>query len=222
MSQFETLMARDGHPFNAYIANPTTAARGGIVILQEIFGLNAAVRGCVDSFAADGYLTVAPALFDRICRDIELGYSAAEVEQAKGYAMQIDQGKALLDITAAVAFARHAGKVAVIGYCWGGLLAWLMACAVPINAAVAYYGGRIGQHLARTPMCPMMLHFGERDASIPREEIERIRTAFPSGIFHLYPAGHAFANGERPNNFNAEAAALARQRTVAFLSTTIG
>jgi carboxymethylenebutenolidase len=223
MSQQETLMARDGHAFNAYIAKPAGAPRGGVVVVQEIFGLTHFIRSAADGFAADGYLAVAPALFDRIRRNIELGYGPEEMEQARGYSMQIDASKAMLDIAASAAFARHAGKVAVVGFCWGGRLAWQAAGDVRIDVAVSYYGARISEHLAKTPTCPMMFHVGERDEAIPASEVARVRAAFPGGIFHVYEnAGHAFANPDRPERYNAPAAALAHARTNAFLATTLG
>lgn len=222
MSQSETLMARDGHEFNAYIAKPAGKARGAVVIVQEIFGLNPYVRRTADSYAADGYLTVAPALFDRIRRDLVLGYSAPEVEQAMGYRKQIDTAKAVLDIAASAAMARHVGKVAVIGFCWGGLLAWAAASELPLAAAVCYYGARIAALLPKVPACPTMLHFGEQDRGIPLSEVEAVRNAYPRGVYHLYAAGHGFANEDRSDHYNPEATALARSRTNAFLALYIG
>jgi carboxymethylenebutenolidase len=223
VSQSETLMARDGHAFNAYIAKPATPPHGGVVVIQEIFGLTRFVRSVADSLAAAGYLTVAPALFDRVRRDIQLSYSREEIQQGRGYSMQIDPAKSLLDISAAAAFARHAGKVAVVGYCWGGRLAWQAACDVRIDAAVSYYGAGISQHLNRTPTCPMMFHVGDHDDSIPATEVAAVRAAFPAGIFHVYKdCVHAFANPDRPDRYQAEAAALAQRRTDAFLATVLG
>lgn len=223
MGHFETLMARDGHAFNAYFAKPPAAARGAVVIVQEIFGLNPHIRAVTDAYAAAGYLAIAPALFDRVGRDIVLGYSPEELQQGMGYRQQIKDDKAVLDISAVAAVARHAGKVAVIGYCWGGRLAWLTACQLPLNAAVAYYGAGIGQHLDKTPLCPMMLHFGALDKSIPADEIARIRARFPQGICHIYPdAGHAFNNSDRPANYHAASAAAAQRYTDEFLAQYIG
>jgi carboxymethylenebutenolidase len=222
MSQYETLMARDGHTFNTYIAKPSGKARGGVVVVQEIFGLSPHICRLADGYAQDGYLAVAPALFDRVARNLVLGYSPPEVELGMGYRKQIPTAKAILDIAAAAAICRHAGKVAVIGFCWGGRLACAAASEVPFGAAVCYYGRGIVEELPKTPKCPTMLHFGERDRSIPLSDVERIREAFPEGLYHLYAAGHAFGNDDRPQNYDAEATALARERTAAFLAQHIG
>jgi len=222
MTHFEPLMARDGHTFTTYIAKPDGKARGAVVVLQEIFGLAPHIRRVTDSYAQLGYLSVAPALFDRVIRNKVLGYSAAEVEQGLGYRKQVPTAKAVLDVAAAVAVCRHAGKVAVIGFCWGGRLAWAAASEVPLGAAICYYGGGIPEELPKVPQCPTMLHFGEHDRSIPMSDVERIRAAYPQGIYHLYDAGHAFNNDERPQNYVPEASRLARERTDAFLSQHVG
>ena len=222
MKQFQTLMARDGHTFSAYLVDPDTRARGAIVIVQEIFGLTQHIRHVADSYAADGYLTIAPALFDRVRRDVVLGYSAAEVEQAKGYRLQVPLSKALLDIAAAAAVVRHAGRVAAIGFCWGGTLTWAAASSVNLAAAVCYYGARMLEQSPKTPTCPTQLHFGERDTGIPMSEVQQLRDAYPQGEYYLYPALHAFANEERPDCYDAPSAALARTRTNAFLAKHVG
>jgi carboxymethylenebutenolidase len=223
MSRYETLMARDGHTFSAYIAKAAGTARGGVVILQEIFGLNPFICRVVDRCAAEGYLAIAPALFDRIERGLVLGYSSADVQQGVGVRAQIDTATALRDIAAAAAVVRHAGKLAVLGFCWGGRLAFAAASQLPFSAAVCYYGGGMVEELPGTPRCATMLHFGAQDRSIPPDEIERVRTAFPQGVYHVYAAaGHAFSNDDRAQNFNAEAAALAEQRTSGFLAQHIG
>jgi carboxymethylenebutenolidase len=216
------LMARDGHEFTTYIAKPPGKARAAVVIVQEIFGLSPWIVRTADSYAADGYLCVAPALFDRVRRNLVLGYSPPEMEQAMGYRKQVDTAKALLDIGAAVAIARHAGKVAVIGFCWGGTLAWAAASELPLGAAVCYYGAGIPGLLPKVPTCPTLLHSGDQDRSIPASDVDRIRSALPQAVYHLYAAGHAFANDDRPDHYNAEAAALARTRTNAFLAQHIG
>jgi carboxymethylenebutenolidase len=222
VSQYEPLMARDGHTFSTYIAKPPGKARGGVVIVQEIFGLAPHICRTTDGYAQQGYLAVAPALFDRVARGLVLGYSAAEVQQGLGYRQQIPTEKAVMDIAAAAAICRHVGRVAVIGFCWGGRLAWAAACELPLAAAVCYYGGGIVQELPRTPQCPTQLHFGAQDRSIPLSDVERIRAAYPQGEFHTYAAGHAFSNDDRPQNYDEPASTLAHQRTLAFLTQHVG
>ncbi len=220
-------MARDGHAFHAYIARPQNRVRGAVVIVQEIFGLTAHIRRVADSYAHDGYLSVAPALFDRVRRDLVLGDAAADLEVARGYRKQIPDAKAVLDINASAAMARHVGKVAVIGYCWGGTLAWIAAGETHFAAAVCYYGGGIEAHLAKLPTCPTLLHFGEQDRSIPLSStVELHQTGVSAG--DLPPAPWrtpvmSFNNIEdRPEHYNAEAASLARGRTSAFLTQNVG
>ncbi|HET9864701.1 MAG TPA: dienelactone hydrolase family protein [Steroidobacteraceae bacterium] len=217
MGEYTTLMARDGHEFNAWLTAPTGPARGAILVCQEIFGVNHHIRGVADGFAAEGYLTIAPCLFDRIRRGIELGYSPAETQEGRGYRMQIPPEKTLLDLTASLNVVRHAGRVAAIGYCWGGTLAWLAACELPVVCAVSYYGGQIKDHLGKRPKHPVLYHFGEKDPYIPPTDIEKIRAADPGGVIHLYPADHGFNCDERAS-YDAASARLARERTLAFLA----
>jgi carboxymethylenebutenolidase len=210
-------MARDGHEFNAWLAPASGTPRGAVVVAQEIFGVNPHIRGVVDGFAADGYLTIAPCLFDRIRRGIELGYSDEEMQEGRGYRLQIPREKTMLDLTACINVVKHAGRVAVVGYCWGGTLAYLSARELPIVCAVAYYGGQIKDFLDSAPRRPVMYHFGEHDPHIPMSDVEKIRAADPNGIFHLYPAGHGF-NREGRGSDDADSARLARERTLAFLA----
>ena len=209
-------MARDGHEFNAWLAPAAGTTRGAIVVAQEIFGVNRHIRAVVDGFAADGYLTIAPCLFDRIRRGIELGYSEKEVQEGRGYRLQIPREKTMLDLTACVNVVKHAGRVAVVGYCWGGTLAYLSARELPIVCAVAYYGGQIKDFLDKPPRRPVMYHFGEQDPHIPMSDVAKIRAVDPSGIFHVYPADHGF-NCEERGSYDAASAQLARERTLAFL-----
>ena len=214
-------MARDGHEFSAYLAPATGTPRGAVVILQEIFGVNEHIRSVVEQYAAAGYLAIAPALFDRVGRNLELGYTPQDVQQGTGYRLQIDDAKALLDIGAAVNVVKHAGRVALVGYCWGGQLTWVGAGALPVAAAVGYYTSRVWEKLATLPRCPMLFHFGERDAGIPREQIEKVRAAFPAGSYHFYAADHGFNCSARAS-YDAPSAALAWQRTQEFLQQHIG
>jgi carboxymethylenebutenolidase len=216
MGEFTTLMARDGHEFNAWLSAPRGAARGALVIAQEIFGVNRHIRGVADGFAADGYLAIAPCLFDRIRRGIELGYSPEDTQQGRGYRMQIPKDKTMLDLAASLNVVKHAGRVAALGYCWGGTLAYLAACELPVACAVSYYGGQIKDHLDRHPRRPVLYHFGEKDPYIPPTDIEKIRVADPAGTIHLYPADHGFNCDERAS-YDAASAQLARERTLGFL-----
>lgn len=216
MGDYTTLMARDGHEFNAWLTPPTGTPRGAIVICQEIFGVNHHIRGVADGFAADGYLVIAPCLFDRIRRGIELGYSPEDTQEGRGYRTQIPKEKTLLDLSASLNVVKHAGRVAAVGYCWGGTLAYFAACELPVTCAVAYYGGQIAANLEKAPKRPVMYHFGERDQYIPPADIEKIRARDPDGVFHLYPADHGFNCDERAS-YDAPSAKLARERTLAFL-----
>jgi carboxymethylenebutenolidase len=219
MGEFTTLMARDGHEFNAWLAAPPSkdGARGAVVIAQEIFGVNRHIRRVADDYAAHGYVAIAPCLFDRVRRGIELGYSEAELQQGRGYRLQIPKEKTMLDLAASLNVVKHAGRVAFVGYCWGGTLAYLAACELPIACAVSYYGGQIKDHLEKSPKRPVMYHFGERDPHIPPGDVDRIRANNPNGIFHLYPADHGF-NCEDRGSYDVASAMLARERSLAFIA----
>jgi carboxymethylenebutenolidase len=216
MGEFTTIMARDGHQFQAYLSPPPGKPRGAVVVSQEIFGVNGHIRAVTDGFAKEGYTAIAPALFDRIRRGIELGYSPPEVEEGFGYMQQLKLDETLKDLNAAVAVVKHSGRVGTVGYCWGGAMSYVAAAELPIACAVVYYG-KVVNFLDRKPRCPVMYHFGTQDKSIPPSDVEKIKAAHPQGIFYEYEAGHAFNNDQRPS-FNPEAAALARQRTLEFFS----
>lgn len=210
-------MARDGHGFRAWIAAPSGAPRGAIVLLQEIFGVNPHIRAQADAWAAEGYVTIAPALYDRIGRNIETGYSDAERDQARGYMLQVSPQDALKDIGAALNVVRHAGRVALLGYCWGGTLAWLAARTLPARAAVAYYPGAIGEHLDAAPKYATLLHFAEQDAHVSAATVQSVRELCASCEVHVYPARHGFNCSERAEH-DAVSATLAAQRTRDFLA----
>jgi carboxymethylenebutenolidase len=218
MSEFITLMARDGHEFSAWLAAPAGKPRGAVVVIQEIFGVNAHIRAVTDSYAAEGYVAIAPAVFDRIRKGIELGYNPDTMKEGFGYVQQLQPEKTLLDIGASIAVVKHGGRVGVVGFCWGGKMAYVSACELPIACAVAYYGGRIVQELGKTPKCPVLYHFGGKDTHIPPSDIDQIRAVDQRGTFYIYPdADHGF-NCDQRASFNADAAQLARQRTLAFLA----
>jgi carboxymethylenebutenolidase len=222
VSQFETFMARDGHAFQVYIASPPSRPRGAVVLAQEEFGLTAAIRAAADRFATGGYLALAPALFDRLRRGLVLGYTASELDQARGYRAQIPTDKAVLDIGAVAAVARHAGKLAVVGYGWGARLAWVAAAQKLFAAAVCYDGVDMVAELPLVPACPTLLHIALPDPSLPPAALEQLRAAYPSGIYELYAAEQGFANSERPAVYNAAAAELALARSRAFLAQHVG
>ena len=219
MGEFTTLMARDGHEFQAYLAAPAGRPRGAIVVFQEIFGVNGHIRSVTDSFAGEGYTAIAPAFFDRIRRGIELGYGPADIDQGRGYAQQLEPEQTLKDLAAAAAVVKHSGRVATVGYCWGGALSYRAACELPIACAVVYYGKP--QDGGKKPKCPVMYHFGSEDKSIPLSDVERLKAAHPAGIFHIYDgAGHGF-NCEQRASYDPAAAALARRRTLEFLANRL-
>jgi carboxymethylenebutenolidase len=213
--EFTRLMARDGHEFDAWLSPATGTPRGAILVLQEIFGVNSHIRAVTDGFAAEGYVAIAPSLFDRVRREVELDYSEKSVEQGRGYVLQLKEAEILADLNACINVVKRNGPVGVVGYCWGGSLAYLSACELPVRAAVAYYGTRIAQMLDRKPRVPVQYHFGERDKTLPPETIEKIRAAHPAGDFHVYPADHGF-NCDQRAAYDAPSAKLARERTLAF------
>ncbi len=218
MGERITLKAADGFDFGAYVARPAGEPVAGLVIIQEIFGVNAHIRSVADGYANDGFLVVAPAIFDRIEPGVELGYDSADVQKAMAFIPRLDIDKAVTDIAAALDFARQTTgkKAGVIGYCLGGTLAWLTATRFRPDAAVGYYGGRIGNYAAENPSAPVMLHFGKQDTHIPADEVEKVHAAHPQVEIYWYDAGHAFNCVPRPS-YNPEAASLARERSLAFL-----
>ena len=222
MGRMIGLEAADGHRLEGYEALPEGRARGGIVVVQEIFGVNSHIRGVADGYAADGYRVVAPALFDRVRKGIELGYNEADIAEGRKIRGQVPFDQALADLGAAQQALRDAGKVGVVGYCWGGTVTWLAAGRLDgFAAASSYYGGGIGQFAAEHPGCPTQCHFGEKDHAIPLTEIEAVRSANPDVAVFTYAAGHGF-NCEQRASHDSAAAKLARERTLAFFRTHIG
>ncbi|MFO1189393.1 MAG: dienelactone hydrolase family protein [Alphaproteobacteria bacterium] len=220
MGQTLTLSASDGHSFNAYLATPAGRPRAGLVVIQEIFGVNSHIRAVTDGFAKDGYLAIAPALFDRVQAKVDLGYDAPDIAAGREIRAKVSWDDALKDIAAAAARVRTAGKVGCVGYCWGGSLAWLAATRLDFAAAVGYYGGQVYDFRDEKPRCPIILHFGERDHGIPMEKVDAVKKAQPAMPVYVYPAGHGFSCDHRAD-FNAAAATLARQRTIEFLAKTL-
>lgn len=215
--------ADDGFRFGAYRAEPEGEPRGAVVVIQEIFGVNGHIREVADGYAEAGYLVIAPALFDRVERGIELGYEEPDLSRGIELAFQkLDHGAALRDLQAAVTEAGRYGRVGVVGYCFGGLLAWRAACDVDgVAAAVSYYGGGVAREAERTPRCPVMMHFGERDAHIPLEDVDKVRAAQPQAQIFVYPADHGF-NCDHRGSYHAESAAQAKARTLEFFAEQLG
>src|SRR5882672_5050893 len=213
------LTATDGHRLSAYLAEPKSAARGGIVVIQEIFGVTRHIRAVADQYAAAGFLAVAPALFDRVERNVDVPYT--DMAKGFGYVQALNDDQVMLDVQAGIARVRAAGAVAVVGFCWGGTLAYLAAARLDVDAAVAYYGGGINRHTAEKPRAPVMFHFGEKDAHIPQSAVEQIKAAYPQGIYHLYPADHGFNCTDRAS-FEPASAKLALERSLEFLHRYIG
>jgi carboxymethylenebutenolidase len=213
------LTAADDHAFSAYLAEPAGKPRGGIVVIQEIFGVTRHIRDVTEQYAAAGYLAVAPALFDRVEPDVDVPYT--DSQKGFGYVKALHNDQVMLDIQAAADHVKPAGKVGVVGYCWGGQLAFLAAARVSIDAAIAYYGGGINQQLAHIPRVPMMFHFGDKDTHIPLSAVDEIRKAYPRGIYHLYAAQHGFNCTDRAS-FDGSSAKLAFDRSVEFFRLNIG
>jgi carboxymethylenebutenolidase len=216
------LVAADGHRLSAYLSSPPGTPRGGMVIIQEIFGVTPHIRAVTDQYAAAGFQSIAPALFDRVERNVDVPYN--DVARGKNYVSGLKDEWVALDVQAAIDCVRVAGKVGIVGYCWGGTVAYLAAAKNDVDAAVSYYGASIGRYVADgapKPRAPIMFHFGEKDASIPLSVIEQIKTAVPGGIFHVYPAGHGFNCTER-QSFEPASAKLALERSLEFLHRTIG
>jgi carboxymethylenebutenolidase len=227
MGQFINLKAADGFSYPAYAAQPAGKLRGGVVVLQEIFGVNSHIRAVADGYAAAGYLAVAPSNFHRVKPGVELGYAPDDMTAGMALKAAVEALPApgvLQDIQAAVDHAAQAGKVGVVGYCWGGLLTWRSACLLKgLSAAVAYYGGGITSEteIARMPKCPVLAHFGEKDHWIALDGVEAFKRAHPEVEAHIYPANHGF-NCEQRGAWDAAAAQLARERTLAFFARHVG
>lgn len=214
------LTASDGFICNAYRAAPAGTPRAAVVLIHEVWGLNNFIRTEVDRYAEHGYLTVAPALMDRV----DFGYESQDYGPT-GFArigelmQKFSQDTARLDVQAAIADVAGAGKVGITGYCFGGATSWRAAhYGFGLSAASGYYGGGLPSYLGLAPTIPIEMHYGENDKGIPLEQIEQLRAAYPEVPIYLYPAEHGFCNFERPAAYDADAAKLANQRTLAFFA----
>lgn len=227
MGTFIDLKAADGFSFPAYVAAPTGKPRGGVVVVPEIFGVNSHIRSVADGYAQQGYLAVSPSTFHRAKPGVELGYTKEDMDA--GFALKtaveaLPAPGVLQDLQAAVQHAASAGKVGMVGYCWGGLLTWRAASLVQgLSAAVPYYGGGMTtpDEAARRLQVPVMVHLGDNDHWIPMDSVEAFKKAHPEVEVHVYAAGHGF-NCDQRGSYDEAAAKLARERTLAFFAKHLG
>ena len=222
MGQAMELTAADGFKLAAYRADPAGKVRGALVVAQEIFGVNSHIKSVCDGFAADGYVAIAPALFDRYERGVDIGYTPADIAKGRELKGKTTIDAALRDVAAARDAVSSSGKVGVVGYCWGGYVAWMTASRLPgFACAIPYYGGGMLEASGEQPKCPLIAHFGERDANIPVAGVRELAAAHPEAQVYIYPADHGF-NCDQRASYDAAAAKLARERTLAFLQRHVG
>ncbi len=222
MGETITLTASDGHTLSAWQDGPQDASRA-LVVVQEIFGVNRHIRNVCARFAAQGYRVIAPALFDRVQRGVELGYTADDVATGRALRAKVPEAGPVIDIEAAAAALPAGAKRGIVGYCWGGTVAWWGATRTRSFAASScWYGGGIAATRTETPTCPVQMHFGEKDASIPLSDVELIRAAQPGVEIFVYAgAQHGFGCDERAS-FSRADAELAQERTLAFFAKHLG
>jgi carboxymethylenebutenolidase len=213
------LTAADGHRLDAYVVSPSGSPRGGVVVIQEIFGVTRHIREVADRYAAAGYETIAPALFDRVEKHVDVPYT--EIARGIGYMQAVKMDQVILDVRAAIDAVAKAGKVGIVGYCWGGTIAYVAAARLTLAAAVSYYGGGTTHFLAEKPKAPVMYHYGELDTHIPLAAVEQVKAADPQGIFYLYPADHGFNCTDRAS-YEPASAKLAFERSLEFFKKHIG
>ena len=218
-----TLTASDGHTLGAYRADPAGTPRGAIIVIQEIFGVNTHIRSICDRLAADGYTAIAPALFDRIERDFQSGYSPDEVDHARSFIAKADWDAYVRDTEAARRAVADVGKVGIVGFCMGGTVAFVAATRLAgFSASSGFYGGRIQAFADEVPRCPTQLHYGSEDHGIPMDNVESVRARRSDCAIFVYEgAGHGFHCDERPS-FDAEASKVAWQRTMDLFGKEIG
>jgi carboxymethylenebutenolidase len=217
------LGARDGHQLDAYLARPPDQVRGGVVVAQEMYGLNGYLRSVCDFYAAQGYLTIAPALYDRRERDLVFAYDKHDHDRAQHLYKSWNLDDALDDLDAARDVVASAGKVGLVGFCWGGSLGWLGACRRDYACTVAYYGSMMPDFASEQPRCPVIAHIGDQDTTLPAARIEAFRACRPEVPVYVYAgAQHGFDNEHRHPRYHAEACRTARERTLAFFAQHVG
>ena len=219
-----TITSADGFELSAYRSEPEGATRGGVVVIQEIFGVNIHIREVADRYAAAGYLAIAPAVFDRAERGVDLGYTDADIQTGFGFAFgKVDFGNVLADAAAAGQVAAEAGKVGIVGYCFGGLVTAASAInsGSVFSAASSYYGGNTISLIGQKPAIPMICHYGEKDHFIPLTDVDKIKAAWSGSVVHTYPSDHGF-NCDQRASFHAQSAAVAQARTFRFFGDVLG
>ncbi len=216
------LTASDGHKLSAYRVAPQKRPRGAVVVVQEIFGVNSHIKSVADAYAADGFIAIAPALFDRVKRNVELGYTADDIAAGIALKEKCSVDGAMRDIEAASRSVASAGKVGIVGYCWGGFISWMASAKIAgLACAAPYYGGGILDNANISPKCPVMGHFGERDSMIPVAGVNKLVTQHPTQQIFIYPADHGF-NCDQRGSYDEASAKLARQRTLEFFRKHLG
>ena len=223
MGDFIGLKASDGHELGAYLAEPAGAPRGGLIVGMEMYGVNDYLASVCDAFAAEGYLSIAPRLFDRFEPALTLPYDEAGSARGKELSAIIDHDRTMLDVAAAAARVRPAGRVAIMGFCFGGTVAWLAACRCDLDGAIACYGSNMCDYPEEEPRCPVICHVGDRDTAVPPADVAAFQTRHPEVHWYIYPGvQHGFDNHTRPVRHDAAATALSRERSLAFLREQIG
>jgi carboxymethylenebutenolidase len=216
------LTAADSHKFAAYRAEPQGKPCGGLIVVQEIFGVNSHIKSVADGYAADGYLAIAPAFFDRVERGLDIGYTPADIERGRTFIPKMQWDTVMKDAGAALANVKSAGKVGIVGYCWGGTVSWVSAARLSgLACSVCYYGGGIPGLTSEQPKCPVMFHWGETDHAIPLADAKKAAAAHPEAQSFIYQAGHGF-NCDHRGSYHADSAKLARTRSLDFLRKHIG
>jgi carboxymethylenebutenolidase len=222
MGDWIELKPEGAGPIRAWRANLAGKPRGGVVVIQEIFGVNSHIRAVTDKFAGEGYLAVAPAIFEHVEKGFDVGYDAESRQRGMAIVGKTDREQVLRDVAAATEVAKKGGKVGIVGFCFGGTIAWAAAARVSgLSAAVGYYGGGIIGLKDLEPRVPTMLHFGEKDQHIPIAGVREVAAAHPDVEVHIYPADHGF-NCDQRESYDAPSAALAWTRTLAFLAKHLG
>jgi len=213
--EMHRIEASDGHQLDCFVISAQGAKRGGLVILQEIFGITDQLKSVARNYAGQGFDVAIPALFDRNRRDAVIAFD--EAETGREIMMSLDVADNLRDIAATVKFVGGEDKTAVMGFCWGGGLALKSAQELSLAGAIAFYGTRLKQFMDRPLKAPMLFHFGSKDDHSPPDLITAIQESFPDAETYVYDAGHAFANDARPAFYAEDAAVMAHVRSMAFL-----